>query len=63
MWIQEEESTKIMAVQRFRRCSNNWSTLIRSWHVPAYLVSSAMRIRRLNSWIAVTMASRLVFAR
>ena len=45
-----------------RRARCNSSAVIMSVHVPARFVSSAMRRRRLNSVIAVTMASRLVRA-
>ena len=62
IWIQEEESTRITPNQPFRRCCKSSSTLTRSLQVPACLVSSAMRLRRLNSWMAVTIASRFVFA-
>lgn len=46
----------------FRRCSRSSSTVIRSGHVPAWPASSRMRWRRLKSAIAITTASRAVFA-
>jgi hypothetical protein len=46
-----------------RRLSPCSSTVIRSGQVPARFASSAMRRRRLNSTMAVTIASRLVRAR
>lgn len=46
----------------FRRARTSSGTVIRFVHVPAWRVSAAIRLRWLNSRIAITMASRLVDA-
>ena len=61
MCIQLDVSIRITG-QLPRRWAWSSSDVIRSSHVPACLISSAMRMRRLKSAMAPTTASRLVFA-